>query len=219
MIKVAIVDDQPLMVQGLSMIVSQQEDMEVIWCANEGEEAVYKCEQQSPHAILMDIRMPNMNGVEATKRIKQEHPEVQVLILTTFMEDEDILESLRYGASGYLLKDATPERIVEAIRTAIVGGTIIEPLVASKLLKHLKPLTKEASKDESAVASLEHLLTEREKLISLAVAEGFSNKEIAQKLFVSEGTIKNHLTSILDKLELRDRTQLAIYMLKHSPTE
>ena len=216
MIKVAIVDDQPLMVQGLSMIVGHQEDMEVIWCANEGEEAVYKCEQQSPHVILMDIRMPNMNGVEATKRIKLAHPEVQVLILTTFMEDEDILESLRFGASGYLLKDATPERIVEAIRTAIVGGTIIEPLVASKLLKHLKPIEKETSKDESMVASFDHLLTEREKLISLAVAEGYSNKEIAQKLFVSEGTIKNHLTSILDKLELRDRTQLAIYMLKHS---
>jgi len=209
MIRVAIVDDQTLILQGLNMIVNAQKDMEILWCAANGAEAVYKTEHVKPDVILMDIRMPEMTGVKATEIIKAKFPEVQVLILTTFMEDEDIFESLKYGASGYLLKDATPETILDAIRKVMSGGTVIEPLVASKLLKHLKPVH-EVSKPSEL-----HKLTERETHIALAIAEGYSNKEIALKLFVSEGTVKNHLTSILEKLNLRDRTQLAIYMIKN----
>ena len=209
MIRVAIVDDQTLILQGLNMIINAQKDMEVLWSASNGAEAVYKTEQVKPDVILMDIRMPEMTGVKATEIIKAKFPEVQVLILTTFMEDEDIFESLKYGASGYLLKDATPETILDAIRKVMSGGTVIEPLVASKLLKHLKPV------HESSKLNELHKLTERETHIALAIAEGYSNKEIALKLFVSEGTVKNHLTSILEKLNLRDRTQLAIYMIKN----
>lgn len=209
MIKIALVDDQPLILQGLNMIIDTQADMSVIWTATNGEEAVFKCTSNCPDVVLMDIRMPVMNGVLATERIKQLYPTCHIIILTTFMEDDDIFESLKLGASGYLLKDATPETIMEAIRKAVTGGTILEPHVASKLLKHLK------SKGDSDKQDIIDKLTARELEIAQGIAEGLSNKEIAARMFVSEGTVKNHLTSILEKLNLRDRTQLAILMIKN----
>lgn len=209
MIKIALVDDQPLIIQGLNMIIDAQVDMSVVWTASNGEEAIFKCASQCPDVVLMDIRMPVMNGVAATERIKEIHPECHIIILTTFMEDDDIFESLKFGASGYLLKDATPETIIEAIRKAVSGGTIIEPHAASKLLKHLK------SKGDSDKQAIIDKLTTRELEIAKGIADGLSNKEIAMRMFVSEGTVKNHLTSILEKLNLRDRTQLAILMIKN----
>lgn len=205
--KIAIVDDQPILVQGLSMIVNAQSDMTVIWTAKDGEEACFKVSQEQPDVVLMDIRMPVKNGVEATAFIKANYPAVHVIILTTFMEDDEIYDSMKFGASGYLLKDAPPESIIEAIRAAQTGGTSIEPLVASKLIKQLKPGSENAALPES--------LTQREIEIGRAIAQGLSNREIASALFVSEGTVKNHLTHILEKLGLRDRTQLAIYFIRH----
>lgn len=209
MIKVAIVDDQPLILRGLGMIVDMQSDMSLLWTAENGEEAIYKSNNMPADVILMDIRMPLCNGVEATKQIKTVHPETFILILTTFMEDEEIFESLKNGASGYLLKDATPEVITDSVRKVINGGTIIEPLVASKLIKHLKPTVEPNQKEHLK------LLTSKELDIARAISEGYSNKEVAAQLFISEGTVKNHLTSILEKLALRDRTQLAIFMIKN----
>ena len=209
MIKVAMVDDQPLLLQGLSMMIGTQSDLEVIWTASNGREAVFKSTAVQPDVILMDLRMPEMTGVEATAAIKADYPEVKIIILTTFMEDEEIFESLKLGASGYLLKDATPETLFNAIRKAMSGGTIIEPLVASKLVKHLK------GSGESSKNQILEKLTSREVEIARGIAQGQSNREIAELLFVSEGTVKNHLTSILEKLELRDRTQLAILFVKN----
>ncbi|MCA0385077.1 MAG: response regulator transcription factor [Firmicutes bacterium] len=209
MIKVAMVDDQPLLLQGLSMMIGTQSDLEVIWTASNGREAVFKATAVQPDVILMDLRMPDMTGVEATAAIKADYPEVKIIILTTFMEDEEIFESLKLGASGYLLKDATPETLFNAIRKAMSGGTIIEPLVASKLVKHLK------GSGESSKNQILEKLTSREVEIARGIAQGQSNREIAELLFVSEGTVKNHLTSILEKLELRDRTQLAILFVKN----
>jgi DNA-binding NarL/FixJ family response regulator len=207
-IKIAIVDDQVLLVKGISMIVSTSNDMEVIWTANNGEEALFLADQNNPDVILMDIRMPIMDGVEATKQIKSKFPDTKVIILTTFMEDDEIYLSMKFGASGYLLKDASPEQILEAIRNAMIGGTIMAPTVASKLVKQL---------DRSQASHSTHLeiLTSREAEIALLISDGLSNREIADQLFVSEGTVKNHLTNILEKLNLRDRTQLAIYILKN----
>ncbi len=208
MTKIAIVDDQVLLVKGISMIVSTTSDMEVIWTANNGEEALFFADQNVPDVVLMDIRMPIMDGVEATKQIKLRFPNTKVIILTTFMEDDEIYLSMKFGASGYLLKDASPEQILEAIRNAMTGGTIMAPHVASKLVKQL-------DRSQTPNFSFLEALTVRESEIAILISDGLSNREIADQLFVSEGTVKNHLTSILEKLSQRDRTQLAIYILKN----
>ena len=208
MIKIAIVDDQVLLVKGISMIVSTASDMTVIWTANNGEEALFLADQNTPDVVLMDIRMPVMDGVEATKQIKSRFPSTKVIILTTFMEDDEIYLSMKFGASGYLLKDASPEQILEAIRNAMTGGTIMTPHVASKLVKQL-------DRSQTPNFSFLEALTARESEIAVLISDGLSNREISDQLFVSEGTVKNHLTNILEKLNLRDRTQLAIYILKN----
>lgn len=209
MIKVAVVDDQPIIVDGLSMIINFQEDMKVIWTAKGGGEALLKVEANKPDIILMDIRMPEMDGVEATKKIKEKYEDVKILILTTFNEDSYIFETLKHGSSGYLLKDIPPEEIINGIRAAITGGTVIEPSVASKLVKGIKNINKDINRGALDI------LTERELEIARLISEGFSNKEIGNKLFLSEGTIKNNITSILNKLDLRDRTQIAIFVIKN----
>lgn len=206
--KIAIVDDQKLWLSGLKMILSASPHLEVIWTAENGEMAVFMVGEQRPDVLLMDIRMPVMDGVAATKAILKAHPEVKILVLTTFDDDAYIYEMLKYGAAGYLLKESEPEAIMRAIETVYMGGLVMDPAIASKVISHMAPIMPE-KKDWAEVLSV------REKEIAEAISNGLNNKEIAEKLFVSEGTIKNHLTSILEKLELRDRTQLAIWVIKH----
>lgn len=230
-INVLIVDDQDLMLQGLSMLVGKEEDLHVVGTCHDGQEAVEFCKSNNPDVVLMDIRMPVLNGVEATKRILENNDSIKIIILTTFMDDDYIFTSLRLGASGYLLKDAKPDEITNAIRKVYAGGTLINPDVATTLVKAIRE-----TKDDDIVNSDSNLkvstsnksdsnksdsddkineLTKREIDICHYLAEGKNNREIGEVLVISEGTVKNNITRILDKLALRDRTQLALYALKH----
>ena len=212
MIHVLIVDDQDILRDGLSLLLNQEKDIEIIGTAANGEEAVSKCKVLNPDVVLMDIRMPIMNGVGATKIIKESMNNVKVLILTTFNDDEYIFDSLKNGASGYILKDSSPPIIAKAIREVFQGGTYMQPNVASKVVEQFLELSRNnnVKKDDIEEAAL----TNREKDICNLLAEGKNNKEIADSLYISEGTVKNHITNILEKLNLRDRTQLAIYAVK-----
>lgn len=211
MIRLMIVDDQDLIVQGLSMILSHETDFEVVCVAANGAEAVKCCEKEVLDVILMDIRMPIMDGVKATLQIKAKHDDIKIIILTTFNDDAYIFGSLKNGASGYLLKDATPEEIVNAIRKVYSGGTLINPEVATRLVEKLTS----SSYEEFVYDERVELLTEREKDICHLLGEGNNNREISELLFISEGTVKNNITRVLDKLEFRDRTQLALFAVKN----
>ncbi|MDN5311650.1 MAG: hypothetical protein PWQ68_623 [Thermoanaerobacteraceae bacterium] len=211
MLKIAIIDDQEIVRQGLKMVLSAEKDMEVVGEGESGWDALRLCEEHFLDVILMDIKMPDMDGVEATKRIKSSFPGIKIIILTTFDDDEFIFEALKYGASGYLLKDAPPTKIIDAIREAQKGGVHIQPWVAAKVVQRLNTFFPEKPEFPPEAQDL----TRRELEIIRLIVEGKNNREIADKLFITEGTVKNHLTKILIKLNLRDRTQLAVFALKN----
>ncbi|WP_105615863.1 response regulator transcription factor [Vallitalea okinawensis] len=212
MIRVALVDDQRIMIEGLKMIVGHG-DIRVVGSASNGYEAYELCKEKSIDVMLMDIKMPNCNGVEAVKKIKRDYPHIKIIMLTTFNDDAYIFDSLRYGASGYLLKDAEPSEIIEAIKNVNAGGAMIEPTSANRLIEKFIELSL-ANDQTNEFHDIP--LTKREKDVCRLVIEGKNNKEIADELYISEGTVKNNLTNILSKLNLRDRTQLAIYLLQHN---
>lgn len=208
--RLVIADDQVILAEGLKLLLSGEKDIEVVGIAANGSEAVNLAHSLKPDIMLMDIQMPVLNGVEAIKRIKQTQEQIKIVILTTFMDDSFIIEGLAGGASGYLMKDASPSEIAEALRVVMAGGALIEPHVAARLLHYLGSQKSPKQLEDTA---LKEQLTEREADIAELVAEGLNNLEIAEKLFLTEGTVKNNITRILQKLELRDRTQLAIYWL------
>ncbi|WP_432662954.1 response regulator transcription factor [Wukongibacter baidiensis] len=215
MIKVMIVDDQGLIRDGLKMILSLSEDIEVVTEAINGKEAIDKLGMIETDIILMDIRMPEMDGVEATRVIKERYPRTKIIILTTFNEDEYIFEGLKNGADGYILKDVKSDEIIRAVKEVHKGNVLLQPEIATKVVKAFNSMNtgREEKENEEDLKYLRDL-TRREIEISELVAEGKSNKEIGKELFITEGTVKNHLTRILSKLELRDRTQLALYINK-----
>lgn len=217
MIKVMIVDDDSFIRESLKVLLGMDSDLEVVGTAGNGKEAVTLLrEGVSPDVVLMDIRMPECDGVEGTRLLMEAHPGLSVLMLTTFDDDEYIIEALRHGARGYLLKNIPPDRIIQGIKTVYEGNMLIHPDIARKLASFLQPPLRE---DTSPAASLENYgLTKAEQAIVTAIAEGHSNKEIAGMLFLSEGTVKNYVTEILSKLGLRDRTQIAIFYLKNIRT-
>ncbi|WP_433941593.1 response regulator [Paenibacillus lautus] len=212
MISVLIADDDPFIRESLKLLVGMDPDIEVSAVAEHGEEALSLL-MDGLHAdvVLMDIRMPVCDGVEGTRRIRERYPDVRVLMLTTFDDDDYIVEALRNGASGYLLKNIPPDRIIQGIKTVHDGNMLIHPDIARKLTGMLRP----ASQPVPRSAELEQFgLTPAEKKVVALIAEGLSNKEIAGQLYLSEGTVKNYVTDILGKLNLRDRTQIAIFYLK-----
>lgn len=213
MINVLIVDDQDILVEGLKMILGKEADINISGSANNGRKACELCKWNRPDVVLMDIKMPELDGVEATRLIKRDFPEVKVIVLTTFNDDEYIYEALKNGASGYLLKDAPPQEIAKAVRTVYNGGALIHSEVAVKVIDKFSEMAK--GKLEKQLDPRVGQLTEREIEICRLVAEGRNNKEIADALFLSEGTVKNHITRVLLKLDLRDRTQLAVFSIKN----
>jgi DNA-binding NarL/FixJ family response regulator len=211
-IRLLIVDDDPFIRESLRMIVELDPQIRAAGVCTNGEEAAAFVQNGGGvDVVLMDIRMPVCDGVEGTKRIKAVAPDVKILILTTFDDDEYIVEALRGGASGYLLKNIPPDKIIEGIKTVHSGNVLIHPDVARKLTGLLQP---PAPPSGPAKPLSEYGLTASEQQIVEKIAEGLSNKEIAQELFLSEGTVKNYVTEILGKLGLRDRTQIAIFYLK-----
>ncbi|MBI4673350.1 MAG: response regulator transcription factor [Chloroflexi bacterium] len=206
-IRVAIVDDQQLMRQGLQTLLEMEPDMQVVGQAGDGQAALELAQKLKPHVVLMDVRMPRLNGVEATRQIRARFPQIQVIILTTFDDDEYVFEGLRAGAMGYLLKDVSAENLADAIRRVARGEALIQPSIARKVVSEFARLGQ--SKPAPQHRLLE-ALSEREMEILRLVAHGLSNREIADKLFITEGTTKNHISNILSKLGVRDRTQAVI---------
>ncbi|GAP10984.1 two component transcriptional regulator, LuxR family [Bellilinea caldifistulae] len=206
-IKILLVDDQALFREGLRTLLDLQPDFEVVGEASQGEEALRMAVNLSPNVILMDLRMPVMDGVTATRRIKDSLPQCKVIVLTTFDDDEDVFEGLRAGAVGYLLKDVSSEKLYEAIRSAARGEYFLLPSITAKVMAEFSRLSRPArtSLDEIGVK-----LSSRELEVLRLVAQGASNKEIADTLVIAEGTVKNHLTNILAKLDARDRMQAVL---------
>lgn len=213
MIKLLLVDDQDILVEGLKLILGMEDDIEICGTASNGKKAYEACKWDRPDVILMDIQMPELNGVEVTSMIKKDFPNVKIIVLTTFNDDQYIYDTLKNGASGYLLKDTSPSEIARAVRTVYNGGALIQSEVAVKVIDKFSQLAKE-NVDKINDPKVK-LLTEREVDICRLIAEGKNNKEIADELYLSQGTVKNHITRILIKLDLRDRTQLAIFTIKN----
>lgn len=206
-IRVLIVDDQPVVRDGLKMLISLDSEIEVVATASNGQDAFELC-QKGIDVILMDIRMPVMDGVKTTKLIKESYPNVKIIILTTFNDDQYIFEALKNGASSYLLKDVESEEIINTVKVIYSGGTVLNNNIAAKLVNKL-------SESQNSVNQLQEL-TSREREIAKLVAEGLSNREIAAKLFITEGTAKNHITNILSKLGLNHRTQIALFVIENN---
>lgn len=204
-IRVLIVDDQALFREALHTLLSVQPAIEVVGEAENGQEALRLVGQHQPDVVLMDLQMPVMDGVAATRRIQAEYPSARVIVLTTFDDDDYVFEGLRAGAIGYLLKDVSAQKLVEAIRSAAQGESFLQPSIAAKVIaeiaRHSAPLPPQM---------LVEPLTIRELDILRRMAEGLNNREIADQLVITEGTVKNHVTNILGKLGVRDRTQAAL---------
>lgn len=208
MVNILLAEDQTLVRQGLKLMIETDEEFKVTGEASNGKEAVELCEQYSFDVVILDIRMPEMTGLEAGRIIRERWSEMIILMLTTFNDEEYALEALKYKANGYLLKDGEAETLIRSIRSALEGGLVIEDHVAAKVMPALMEYQTENKE-------LDETLTEREIDVITYIGQGMNNQEIASELFLSVGTIKNQISVILQKLDLRDRTQIAIYAIKH----
>lgn len=209
MIRVLLVDDQKLVRQGIKVLLESEPDIKVVGLAADGHEALALIAVDPPDVVLMDVRMPRMDGVTATREITARFPNVAVIILTTFDDDEYIFEGVRAGARGYLLKDIDSDEMAAAIRTVAQGNALIQSSITRKVLAEFRRLAQEPS-GMPAQSSLLSPLTAREVDVLHALADGLSNQEIADQLVITEGTVKNHVSNLLGKLEVRDRTQAVL---------
>jgi DNA-binding NarL/FixJ family response regulator len=213
MIRIVLADDQTLIRQGIQTLLELEPDLQVVGRAGNGQEAIAAVAQARPDVVLMDIRMPVLDGVAATRAITARFPEVGVIILTTFDDDEYVFEGLKAGARGYLLKDVDSAEIVVAVRAVAAGEALIQPSIARKVVAEFSRLAAQGNPAQPATPQPEPLaepLTEREHEVLHAIAAGLSNREIAERLVITEGTVKNHVSNLLAKLGVRDRTQALI---------
>ncbi len=204
--RLLIADDHTIVRKGLKVLLATEQDMQVVGEAENGVEAVQKAETLNPDVVLMDLVMPEMDGIEATRRITGAHPGIKVLVLTSFAADDKVFPAVKAGALGYLLKDSSPDQLLEAIRQVFRGEPSLEPSIARKVLQELSHPAKGAPTTDP--------LTERELDVLRLIAQGMSNKEIAAKIFVAEWTVRSHVSNILGKLHLASRTQAALYALR-----
>lgn len=212
-IKVLICDDQDIVRQGLQLILETSQDIEVVGIAQDGAEALELVSETKPDVVLMDLKMPGMNGIQATRLIRDRYPATHILALTTFDADEWVFDAIRSGAAGYLLKDTPRDRLVEAIRGTVEGKTHVDPAVAGRLLSQLRQVPSSVS------TSVGKSLSEREREVLSLLAQGLSNADIAARLYLSEGTVGNYVSSIYSKLGVSDRTQAAILAVRYGLTD
>jgi DNA-binding NarL/FixJ family response regulator len=207
--KVIICDDQAIIRDGLAMLLKLEPDIDIVGSAEDGAEAVEMVAEKEPDLILMDLKMPIMNGVEATRQIVAKYPEVKVLVLTTYADDEWVFDAIQAGASGYLLKDMPREELIKAVRGTVAGKTYVDPSVAGKVLEQV------SSRQTQPATLITGKLTEREVEVLHLIAKGSSNADIADRLSLSDGTVRNHVSAILSKLGVSDRTQAAVIAIQH----
>jgi DNA-binding NarL/FixJ family response regulator len=207
--KLVVCDDQATVRDGLVMLLKLEPDIEIVGTAEDGAEAVDMVADKGPDLVLMDLKMPIMNGVEATRQITATYPDVKVLVLTTYADDEWVFDAIQAGASGYLLKDTPREELIKAVRGTVTGRTYVDPSVAGKVLEQV------SSRQTQPATLITSKLTEREAEVLRLIAKGLSNADIADRLFLSDGTVRNHVSAILSKLGVSDRTQAAVIAIQH----
>jgi DNA-binding NarL/FixJ family response regulator len=211
-----IVDDQRLMREGLKTILELEDDIRVVQLAENGQDALLKIGQEEPDVILMDIRMPVMNGVECTAAVKQKYPKIKVVILTTFDDDEYIIDALSNGAEGYMLKDLPSEKLISSVRDVYNGNSIMQPEIASKVIAHItkNKMTPQPKRSLGGTNRADEL-TEREREILALISKGMNNNEIAESLFLTVGTVKNHIRSIYDKIGVSERSKAMLFAMEN----
>ena len=209
MIEVLICDDQDIVREGLELILETDTELKVVGVASDGDEAIKLTTQLKPHIVLMDLKMPFLNGIHATREILTRFPEIYVLVLTTYDNDEWVFDAIRAGASGYLLKDTPRERLIEFVKETVKGKTPIDSSIAGKLFNHI------TDKHVTPDTTVFDALSKREKDVLKLIGGGMSNLEIAEKLYLSEGTIRNHVTSVFSKLNVSGRTQAALLAVRN----
>ncbi len=210
-VRVLVADDQDLFRRGIQAVLSMEQDIEVVAEASDGLEAVSAAEETVPDVVLLDIKMPRIDGIEAARRIRSSVPEAKILMLTASDAGDDLYEAIKAGASGYLLKEVSAAEVAAAVRAVMIGHSMLSPSMASKLVAEFGALARRAGQGQDAT---EPGLSERELEVLRLVARGLSNKEIGSQLFISENTVKNHVRNILEKLHMHSRMQAAMYAVR-----
>lgn len=210
MIKIILCDDQEIVCEGLNKILGTDPEIEILGVAHNGEEALKLVQKHHPDLVLMDLKMPVMNGIIATRKIRDLYPAVKVLVLTTYDDDEWLFDAIRSGASGYLLKDTPRQDLIQAVKGTMLGNAYVDPSLTGKLLNNIATQHFPEAKPPTT-----HMFTERENEILQLMARGLSNSDIARQLYLSEGTVRNYISSIFAKLGVSDRTQAVITVLRY----